>query len=76
MAKFARLFNLSENVQILLTKEKINNIHSINIRTDCFGLSSSLIKDFASKQEADTFLTNFSESDAKVVRTEFMQMLK
>jgi hypothetical protein len=72
MAKFARLFNLSENVQILLTKNDLD----VLICTDLFGKIVTLKLRFKSVISATNFFDAFNENSANKVRLTFLKELK
>ncbi|WP_299163305.1 hypothetical protein [uncultured Tenacibaculum sp.] len=77
MAEFARLFELPNNNQVLLTLEYDNedNSFEIKVRSEINGATASLSFGFDTEEKALKMLEEFNLLNAKNARNEMMNVL-
>ena len=76
MTKFAKLFELDQDSQVLLTLDYNNekNIYEVNVRTDINGISVVATLGFEKKAKAIESLKKYNKKNAEEFRINALEM--
>lgn len=78
MAKFARLFELENDEQLLVTVEynQEEDHYNMNLKTDFKGMSAEIGLGFKKKAKALKAMNDYTQADAVKCRASIQQMLE
>ena len=78
MSKFAKLIELKNNEQVLLTlnHDDENDSFKVEVRTDLEGLTASINLEFDDEEKALNMLEKYTKESAIKYRNEMVKMLK
>ena len=77
MPKFAKLIELKEEEQVLLTIDfsDEDDVYEVSIRTDVNGMSASAKLGFKEEQKAKDMMKSYAPEDAKKFREQMVVLL-